>query len=87
MPVISEFFGIKVYMYWDEHFPEHFHAEYGKFKALVSIQQAVVLKGALPVKQLKLVLAWCEIHQEELMKNWESLNKGQTFKKIDPLGS
>ena len=26
MPVISEFFGIKIYMYWKEHFPEHFHA-------------------------------------------------------------
>ena len=37
MPIISEFFGIKIYMYWSEHYPEHFHAEYGKFKVLVSI--------------------------------------------------
>lgn len=53
-------------MYWDEHNPPHFHAEYGDLKAIVSI------KDALPVKQLKLVLAWCEIHHDELMNNWES---------------
>ena len=47
MPVISEFFGIKIYMYWNDHFPEHFHAEYGEYKALVSISDAVVIKGAL----------------------------------------
>ncbi len=29
MPLICEFFGIKIYMYWDEHVPPHFHAEYG----------------------------------------------------------
>ena len=85
MPIISEFFGIKVYMYWDDHFPEHFHAEYGKFKALVSIRDAVILKGALPVKQLKLVLAWCEIHQEELMKNWLAAQKKDKITKIEPL--
>lgn len=85
MPLISEFFGIKIYMYWDDHFPEHFHAEYGKFKALISIRDAVVIKGALPVKQLKLVLAWCEIHQEELSKNWTSAQKKGDISKVEPL--
>lgn len=85
MPIVSEFFGIKIYMYWDEHFPAHFHAEYGKFKAVVSIQDTVVLKGALPVKQLKLVLAWGEIHKEELMKNWNSARKNGEISKIEPL--
>ncbi len=85
MPTISEFFGIKILMYWDEHNPPHFHAEYGDFKAIVSIQDAVVIKGALPVKQLKLALAWCEIHKDELMKNWESGKVNGKISKIDPL--
>lgn len=85
MPVISEFFGIKIYMYWKEHFPEHFHAEYGSAKALISISEAVVLKGALPAKQMKLVLAWCEIHREELIKNWNSARAHGEISKIDPL--
>lgn len=85
MPLVSEFFGIKIYMYWDEHFPEHFHAEYGKFKALVSIKEAVVLRGGLPTKQLKLTLAWCEIHQSELLKNWQAAQGKDKISKIEPL--
>ena len=41
-------------MYWDDHSSEHFHSEYGEFKAQIAIQDAVVLKGELPSKQLKL---------------------------------
>ncbi len=85
MPTISEFFGIKILMYWDEHNPPHFHAEYGDLKAIVSIKEAVVIRGALPVKQLKLVLAWCEIHQSELMMNWESAKVNGKISRIDPL--
>jgi len=85
MPLISEFFGIKIYMYWAEHFPMHFHAEYGNAKAIISIEQSVVIKGALPAKQLKLVLAWCEIHRDELIENWKSAQEHGDIKKIDPL--
>lgn len=85
MPLVSEFFGIKIYMYWAEHFPMHFHAEYGSLKAIIGIEEAAVLKGALPAKQLKLVLAWCEIHKDELIKNWQSAQAHKDIKKIDPL--
>ena len=40
-----------------------FHAQYGDFRALVDIQHGYVIKGALPSRQLKYVLAWCEMHQ------------------------
>ena len=85
MPTISEFFGIKILMYWDEHNPPHFHAEYNNFKCIVSIKDSAVLKGVLPVKQLKLVLAWSEIHQQELINNWESAKINGKISKIDPL--
>ena len=85
MPLVSEFFGIKIYMYWDDHFPMHFHAEYSDLKAIISIEQAAVVKGLLPAKQLKLVLAWCEIHKEELVRNWDSAQKNEQISKIEPL--
>lgn len=85
MPLISEFFGIKIYMYWAEHNPPHFHAEYGGNTAIISITDAVVIKGLLPVKQLKLVLAWCEIHRDELMQNWDSAAEHLELHQIDPL--
>ena len=85
MPLISEFFGIKIYMYWNEHFPEHFHAEYGEFKALISINDSAVIKGALPARQLKLVLAWCEIRKDELLQNWTAAQENKGVSKINPL--
>lgn len=63
----------------------HFHAEYGDLKAIISIENAAVIKGTLPARQLKLVLAWCEIHKDELIQNWESAQKNSEIKKITPL--
>jgi len=85
MPIVSEFYGIKIMMFWNEHVPPHFHAEYGENKILVDIQNATVLKGIFPSKQLKLVLAWCEIHKDELMVNWEKGRENNQFIRIDPL--
>jgi hypothetical protein len=85
MPVISEFYGIRIVMFWNEHMPPHFHAEYGDRKVLIDIQHAAVIQGVFPFKQLKLVLAWCEIHQKELMQNWEYAQTHKELHRIDPL--
>ncbi|MDD4346468.1 MAG: DUF4160 domain-containing protein [Desulfitobacteriaceae bacterium] len=85
MPIISEFYGIKIMMFWNDHYPPHFHAEYGENKILVDIESATVLKGIFPSKQLKLVLAWCEIHKHELMTNWENGKGNNQFIRINPL--
>lgn len=77
MQEISLFFGIRVTMYYDDHNPPHFHAEYNGNKALIEIEEARVIKGALPSRQLKLVLAWCVLHQDELMQNWELAKDGK----------
>lgn len=85
MPEVSLFYGIHVKMYYDDHNPPHFHAEYAESKALVDIQTATVIRGALPGRQLKMVLAWCEIHKDELMQNWELAKLNQPLNKISPL--
>ena len=85
MPEISRFYGISAKMYYDEHNPPHFHAEYGSMKALINIHTAAVITGALPNRQLKMVLAWCEIHKEELMRNWELARDNQQLNRIAPL--
>lgn len=82
MPIISEFYGIKIMMFWNEHHPPHFLAEYGENKILVDIQNATVLKGIFPSKQLKLVLAWCEIHKDELLVNWEMVRNMISLSKL-----
>ena len=85
MPEISLFYGIRVTMYYEDHNPPHFHAEYNGNKAIVDINAARVIKGALPSKQLKLILAWCVIHQDELMQNWELSKDGLPLNRINPL--
>lgn len=85
MPEISLFYGIRVTMYYSDHNPPHFHVEYAGRKALIDIESGTVLTGALPNRQLKLVLAWCEIHKDELMQNWELSKDAKPLNRINPL--
>ena len=85
MPEISLFFGIRVTMYYDDHNPPHFHADYNGQKILVDIIKGRVLRGVFPARQLKFVLAWAEIHQDELMQDWELAKDNQPLIKIAPL--
>ena len=55
MPEISLFYGIRITMFYSDHNPPHFHAEYAGNKALIDIQSACVIRGALPFRQLKLI--------------------------------
>ena len=65
MPEISLFYGIRVTMYYNDHMPPHFHAEYNGHKALVDINNIQVIRGYLPNKQLRLILALSLIHISE----------------------
>ena len=81
MPELSRFFGIIVTMYFNEHNPPHFHVEYNGLQAQFDLMQGVFIKGSLPSRESRLVLAWYELHKEELLSMWET----KEFKKIKPL--
>jgi hypothetical protein len=87
MPTISMFFGIIVRMYFapDEHPPPHIHVYYTEFKAKVDICTCEVMEGDLPARQSKLVVAWAELHKEELMADWLLVMNGEEPFKIQPL--
>ncbi|WP_162054821.1 DUF4160 domain-containing protein [Pontibacter pamirensis] len=84
MPEISRFYGIVIYMFYNDHNPPHFHVEYGEFKAVVSFDEEIV-KGNMPKRALKLVFEWMDLHNGELMKNWELARSGEPLNKIEPL--
>ena len=44
-----------------------------------------VLEGELPSKQLKMLEGWMAIHEDELKANWQMLENGEGYFKIDPL--
>ncbi|VAW46006.1 putative ORF-2 [hydrothermal vent metagenome] len=85
MPEISRFLGIVIYMYFNEHNPPHFHAEYNEYKASISIKTLGLMEGKLPSKVMSLVVEWAQEHQNELFENWEEIKKTGKYHKIQPL--
>jgi len=87
MPTLSSFYGILIKMYREiggSHNLPHFHAEYQDDEAVISFDGGL-LEGDLPSKKLRMVQTWADIHREELEKNWDILQKGGEFFKIEPL--
>ena len=44
-----------------------------------------VIASSLARRQLRLVLAWAELHQDELLENWRLARAGETLQEIEPL--
>lgn len=85
MPRISNFYGIVIWMYFNEHKPPHFHATYGEHEILIQITDLSVYAGSLPSRAFGLVMEWAFIHRNELMQNWKLLEQELAPKKIEPL--
>jgi Domain of unknown function (DUF4160) len=85
VPTISRFFGISIAMFFDDYGPPHFHARHAEGSAKVRIDSLEVIESNLPRRQLRFVLAWAELHQNELRKNWRRARAGETLHPIDPL--
>jgi len=85
MPTISRFYGILIKMFFNDHSPPHFHAEYGEFKSIIDFQTLRQIEGDIPRRALNLVLDWAELHQEELMEDWNLCREKQQPNKIPPL--
>ena len=85
MPTLSMFYGIVIKMFFSDHPPPHFHAEYAEYKALIDIKTFKIMEGELPRRALELVLDWAELHQEELLACWQLCQNKQQPNKIAPL--
>ena len=82
------FYGIIIYMYFfdsGKHKKPHIHVKYQGEEVVLSIPEGEVLDGGIKQSKLKLVLAWIEIHKDELIADWELAINGQEVFKIDPL--
>jgi Domain of unknown function (DUF4160) len=85
VPQISHFYGVTIRMYFDDHPPPHFHARAAEHNAKVRIDTLEVIDSSLRRRELRLVLAWAEMHVGELDLNWRRARKGVTLPAIDPL--
>jgi hypothetical protein len=88
MPEISRFFGIIIRMFvepTERHHVAHFHAYYQEHVGVFSISPVQLIAGSLPQRQQRLVEAWAELHQDELLADWELLQQGRRPAAIQPL--
>ncbi len=85
VPAISRFFGVVIAMYFDDHGPPHFHARHAEGSAKVRIDTLEVIESSLARRQLRFVLAWAELHQDELSENWRRARAGETLHEVEPL--
>lgn len=85
MPRISEFYGVSIYMYFDDHGPPHFHAMYAGTEAIVAIEDGGVLRGHLPARVRTLVAEWADRYRRELSEDWERARRHERLERIPPL--
>lgn len=85
MPEVSRFYGIVIRMFFREHGPPHFHADYSGQQAVVGIEDLAVLRGRLPPRALGIVREWASLHQAELQAAWERARRLEAPGKIEPL--
>lgn len=83
MPLISQFYGILIYIYKEiggHHNEPHIHVKYNEYEMSMTIN-CKFLNGNIPKKQRRLVEAWIELHKDEIRKSWDAYNSdGQIIK-------
>lgn len=85
MPEICRFYGIVIRMFYQEHQPPHFHAQYGEYKAEIRITDLGIHRGGLPPKAMTLVWEWAMKHSDELIDEWNKARSQEPLFPIDPL--
>lgn len=85
MPEICRFYGIIIRMYYKDHNPPHFHAEYQGEQAEYSIKTLEILAGSVPERANALILEWASLYRKELLRNWEQAKIPSEIDKIEPL--
>ena len=75
MPEICRFYGIVIKMYFADHAPPHFHAEYAEAEAKIAIDSLAVISGKLPPRAMGLVAEWASLHQPELQTLWDKARR------------
>ncbi len=85
LPRISEFYGIVIAMFYNDHPPLHIHARYGSDSATFGIEPVQVLRGHLPARAQGLVLEWIALHQRELRDNWTEARERRPLQRVPPL--
>lgn len=85
MPIISMFFGIVIRMFYNEHEPAHFHAEYQGQRGKFDLNGEMTVGNIHSLTALRLIREWATLHRREIQANWEKMKAGKPLEHIAPL--
>lgn len=85
MPEVSRFYGIVIRMILSETAPPQFFAQYRDDVASIEIRSGFIRTRGFPGRGLRLALEWRELHERELLENWERMRRQESPLPIDPL--
>jgi Domain of unknown function (DUF4160) len=88
MPQICSFYGITIWMYYDEEQHggrPHFHASYGEAEAAFDFEDLAVIAGHLPPRARRLVSKWAAARRAELHDNWKRAREHRPLVAVEPL--
>ena len=84
MPTLSRFYGIIIFMNYNDHNPPHFHARYQDQEVTVTIETGLV-QGEMSRRALEMVFEWSEKYRDELLRNWDLARARKPLEPIPPL--
>lgn len=87
MPELSRLAGMIIYMYFNDnvhHNKPHIHIKYGEYNAVVGVDGELI-SGELPGRQLKIIVGWLALYEEEVYAAWNKAVQGLHYDKIEPL--
>jgi Domain of unknown function (DUF4160) len=82
VPIVAIVDGVKIMLFFRDHDPPHVHAEYGEFRARISIATASILQGDLPPGKKRRILEWAREHQEALSAAWADVQSDRKPRSI-----
>jgi hypothetical protein len=85
MPVVSVFFGIVVTMFYNDHDPPHFHAEYQGQRGKFDLNGEIIVGSIRSKTALRLIREWTLLHRLDIEANWENTKLGRSLERIRPL--
>lgn len=84
MPTVSRFYGIVIFMNYNDHPPPHFHARYQDQEVRIEVESGLV-QGTMSRRALRMIFEWAEMYQEQLMRDWELARERRPLEPIPPL--
>ena len=77
MPKISEFGGISIYLYYNDHDPPHFHVIYSEIRTRIEIMTGEYIREDKPLPRTK--------EKDVMIKAWDECRCKKAPRKIPPL--